>query len=65
MDRESNSYLAMFFSHNKSVSNTLYHDVLSLCSSTHIVALFSSKNFLVFGTIALSFLFDNYCLIMD
>ena len=28
-------------------------------------ALFSSENILVFGTVALSFLFDKYCPIME
>jgi len=55
------------------VGNCLISFCFRLCLVPHACAIrfdevrscSAGENFLVLGTVALSFLFDNYCLIMD
>jgi len=64
---ESSSYSAVFFSHNKSVSSTLYHDLLAkrtrLCFGAFTVLHVPCRTPFIFSVNSISFFFANGILV--
>jgi hypothetical protein len=53
------------FQNMRHVSREIFSPGQGTAVQQSVKALFSFENFLVFGTVALSFLFDKHCLIME